>query len=68
MHDISIERTTTAILATRSASARSFPTLKQRNCPGLCRSRLSYRPYDEPIGPTAFSRYDLRKMTDGARL
>jgi hypothetical protein len=69
MRDISIERTTRALLRdafrveTQVPNAESPTTDEASLGP-----RLPYWLYVERTRATAFSRYDLRKMTEGAEL
>jgi hypothetical protein len=69
MRDLSLERTTNALLrdafrvAMQVPHAESPPTSEEPLQPGL-----PYWLYVERSRATAFSRYDLRKMSEGAEL
>lgn len=69
MRDISLERTTSALLRDAFRVETQVPDAPSpRTDEAAPGPRLPYWLYVEPSRATAFSRYDLRKMTEGAEL
>lgn len=69
MREISIQRTTTAILRDAFRVDTQLPNAETAESgAAIDQPRFPYALYDEPSRTTVFSRYDLRKMTEGARL
>jgi hypothetical protein len=69
MRDLSIERTTNALLRDAFRVATQVPNAESpENGEAPLGPRLPYWLYVERTRATAFSRYDLRKMTEGAEL
>ena len=69
MRDLSLERTTNALLRDAFRVATQVPNAESPETDEApVRPRLPYWLYVERTRATAFSRYDLRKMTEGVEL
>jgi hypothetical protein len=69
MRDLALERTTNALLRDAFRVATQVPNAESpRPDEAPLEPRLPYWLYVERSPATAFSRYDLRKMSEGAEL
>ena len=69
MRELSLERTTNALLRDAFRVAKQVPNAESPETDGgPLKPGLPYWLYVERSRATAFSRYDMRKMTEGAEL